>query len=611
MNVKMKKLISVILILSMIFTLGITSMTASAKYQETITTTWEEVSCFDFDAYSSERIDYTKYENVFHFRASEANYSTTQYANAGHKLYIGVYNDSAQTFGKYRVKNSISAVAPGSVAFKLANVIDSTKFVAGTTYKVTFDYKPEGFTYAKDGSTSSVNYFAVGDEVTENVPFTAADLAGVELTTPKAYILANVTSSSAVSNKGAANAVTNGEWGTAQTAEFVADADKHIGTVDSAGTTYGTLNGILKASTLRFEVPTATAKINGASYTILPTTFCVDNVKVLKKVVTKERTDDPNYTKTYDGSSKTDITSCGDGANPPELITDFGHSDATSIKQTIKTTKEYIGAGIRVQKLFGDLPPVNEDIGKVFEVSAWIYPEKTDNIPEDSTGTYIQMAMAAPYTSTNAWTSFYKAATYYVPWNEWTQIKIYHKVAEDCSMDNNNADGKGYNGRCDAVRIQSADCALDGNVVNTFYIDDVTVREIETDVETSSRPKVQQTLYKSEDGREDAMYSKIVITPGNNIKINKMYAYMLPTSLITNNIKNELAIADKKVVNLPKVNGEGTVTIFSVLTGIPATNIDITSKVAFTCDAPYLYGEQSGGTYYSSISSTVAELLNK
>lgn len=471
-------------------------------------------------------------------------------------------------------------------------------------------------------NTAAKKHLVVGNEKTDDVPFTLADLADVKHYTPAAFILKNVgaTAIASGSKSAAKKEVANGETKTVEIM-FTVPSDWTATSEFAAGggsneKQYGltTTSIVPNASSIRLPIAYATYTKDGTKYSFIPETISIGDVKISEQssvTIPEERSDNPNYTKTYDGSSKTDITGCGDGANTPAVVTDFGHSGDTSIKQTIKTTKEYLGAGIRVQNLFGDLPPVNEDIGKVFEISAWVYAEKTENIPEDSTGTYFEMAMAAPYAASNAWTSKYKSAIYYVPWNEWTQIKIYHKVAEDCSMDNNDADGKGNNGRCDAVRIQSADCTLDGNVVNTFYIDDVAVREIETDVETAKRPRVSQTLCKSEDGREDAIYSKIVVTPGNNVKISKMYAYMLPTSLITNNVKNELAKTDKNIVSLPKVNGEGTVTIFSVLTGIPATDIDITSKVAFTCDAPYLYGEQSAGTYYDTVNSTVAELLNK
>ena len=518
-----------------------------------------------------------------------------------------------------------STAAAGAACLKLHNVIDSTKFTEGKTYKISVKMRLTDYSvvtsFDANGTTKYKAYRAGDTAVTDdsgNVIVPTAEqiktAANNQLKLPTVFLMSDATKVNSANVNGTAitkagQLVANDEWTTIELPQFKATAD--MGTTTNIKYNNQGPYDILQYSVLRCNQNPVTVTVDGTKYTVIPSQIDVDDVLVSECTQVREDVTNGTYTKTYDGSSKTDITGCGDGANTPAVVTDFGHSGDTSIKQTIKTTKEYLGAGIRVQNLFGDLPPVNEDIGKVFEISAWVYAEKTENIPEDSTGTYFEMAMAAPYAASNAWTSKYKSAIYYVPWNEWTQIKIYHKVAEDYSMDNNDADGKGNNGRCDAVRIQSADCTLDGNVVNTFYIDDVAVREIETDVETAKRPRVSQTLCKSEDGREDAIYSKIVVTPGNNVKISKMYAYMLPTSLITNNVKNELAKTDKNIVSLPKVNGEGTVTIFSVLTGIPATDIDITSKVAFTCDAPYLYGEQSAGTYYDTVNSTVAELLNK
>ena len=66
----MKKLISVILILSMIFTLGITSMTASAKYE--LVDKWTTVSNFDFSQVESEELlDYSKFDGKVYMTAKK------------------------------------------------------------------------------------------------------------------------------------------------------------------------------------------------------------------------------------------------------------------------------------------------------------------------------------------------------------------------------------------------------------------------------------------------------------------------------------------------------------------------------------------------------------
>lgn len=99
----MKKLISVILILSMIFTLGITSMTASAKYyvskEATTEAAYTQISAFEFkDAVTDTYPDYTKYDGKYYATDTAAK-STMSFASSGGAVYKSVY-EAGQTCGK-------------------------------------------------------------------------------------------------------------------------------------------------------------------------------------------------------------------------------------------------------------------------------------------------------------------------------------------------------------------------------------------------------------------------------------------------------------------------------------------------------------------------------
>lgn len=616
----MKKIISVVLILTMILTLGISSFSVSAKYYQS-SSQWKAISKFDFTTRDDENaLDYSTYDGIWHTVSPKLSNgaqpgATLAFGYNGGSVYK-VNTDEGMQNGLYMrgAGATGTTAAPGTVALKLHNVIDSTKFVAGKKYKISMKLKVKEFAYVNSTKVSGKYYYLdVTDKASEDVPFTteqALEATGGKINSPQFFVLPNIGDGNAASVNGvslsaSSKPLDNNVWTTIELPAFTAVSG--MGTpVAGKGTSYTAFKTLPYAS-IRLNVKTTTATIGGTAYTLIPKFVSVDDIIIYEEEAVY--TDNPNYTKTYDGSSLENILSCGDGAAAPELATDFGYNDETSIKETVTANSN---AGIRVLKLFGDIAPINEDIGKTFEISAYVYPVKTEAIPEDSEGTYMEMTMASAYSTANVHKNGYRKAQFFLPWNQWSKVTIYHRVSDITSMNYDAGDGNNY--ICDAVRIQGAtlnSAYAGGNSVKEFYVDNITVKEV-TDVPGANEivmPEVSQTMYPATNG-SNAVFSEITITPSSTIYPAYICTYMLPTSLATatkfgSALTTEIGNADKKVLSIPRIIGgeeSGTIKVFSVLTDIPEDkkDTDITSRVVYSLSSPYLYSSN-----YSTVISSV------
>jgi len=150
-----------------------------------------------------------------------------------------------------------------------------------------------------------------------------------------------------------------------------------------------------------------------------------------------------------------------------------------------------------------------EDVGKTFEISFWVYADKSkgvykntvssiaDAIPftkeelDKSTGTYFNFALTGPdgqnYTyrhqndaSAAAHDEGYEqyTKTYFVKWNEWTEISLRYTVKE--AFLDNGSEEKGKNPAITGLKFFQNNCldfSVDQGLANTFYVDDLKVEE--------------------------------------------------------------------------------------------------------------------------------------
>jgi len=156
------------------------------------------------------------------------------------------------------------------------------------------------------------------------------------------------------------------------------------------------------------------------------------------------------------------------------------------------SNRNYANMGMKINNIFQGIPNT-DDVGKTYRISLYVYADKDSGVYQDNknrtefteemltqtTGTIIRLSLAGPDGSNYKYREGgEKAKTFTVPWNVWTKIQFEYTVTEGY-LDNGLTDSK-TNTLINAVRIDQMDAEgeVNSGVVNTFYVDDFSVKEV-------------------------------------------------------------------------------------------------------------------------------------
>ncbi len=222
-----------------------------------------------------------------------------------------------------------------------------------------------------------------------------------------------------------------------------------------------------------------------------------------------------NYTdfdKTISGNKHAAVTNWGDGREDPQVeASGITHTGTGALTQTSKSkpVKTATTGAMRIPNIF-HAPLTNEDIGRTFRISAWVYapsdsvyldkyyassdeetPSIDNPITDKGTGTKFAMGLGGipPHNGTDNKTvaSDYRNCVMYkvvkdVSYDTWTEFEIYWTVTEDEIAGAMDSTGK-YT-VIDALRIDQYVDGLTDTVpfMTKYYVDDICVEEIGTNI---------------------------------------------------------------------------------------------------------------------------------
>ncbi len=208
-------------------------------------------------------------------------------------------------------------------------------------------------------------------------------------------------------------------------------------------------------------------------------------------------------------------TGCGSDVNIVGNTADLSGVLAHSGHNALKWSGRFsANGGMKVEDIFmGKFD--EDDIGRKIRVSAWIYPDKSsgayklkwdetaqdyvenskvDTAEEYTAGevaafdkTVVNISFAGPNDAFYAYrTGNYNTKKFEVKWNEWNYIYT-DIIITDAILDNGIYDDSVKNPLISAIRIdqQGATGEADQAVVKTFYVDDITVEEINFSVSSA------------------------------------------------------------------------------------------------------------------------------
>lgn len=194
--------------------------------------------------------------------------------------------------------------------------------------------------------------------------------------------------------------------------------------------------------------------------------------------------------------------------NAADLSGVVAHSGTTAVKWAGRFSAN---GGLKIEDIFmGRFD--KEDIGRKIKVSVWVYADKSSGAYklnwDETKGDYVEtttkdenlkyseteladlektvicISLAGPNDNIYQYRSGnYNLKKYEINWNEWTKISTELVISEDV-LDNGITDQKAKNPLISAIRIdqQGATGQADQAVIDTFYIDDITIEEARFEV---------------------------------------------------------------------------------------------------------------------------------
>ncbi len=312
----------------------------------------------------------------------------------------------------------------------------------------------------------------------------------------------------------------------------------------------------------------------------------------------------------YSNSGDPFISSGGENSAGPEVVE---NEQAHSATKSVKKYNRYSNNGaIKFLNVFQSAL-VEQDLGKAFHISAWVYLDKsgglyykdydkTNNLSfpvtdeeeiAASEGQVVNIGMYGPQ-GTKYSTTAYQIVSKYVKWNTWTPLDIYFTIDEGAVTDSVNA-----------VRFcQVGQYPFAG----TFYVDDFAIEEI--DPSEIPAPAVDPTVTMSEakaaaNGAQDAYYYVTTVDLGTDCDIYKISTYFVPEDLKDD--KENYTVDEIEVPEIVSMDGgNGTVTFASVLTGIPD---DAKDRAIYANSSVYFFNGATTTTVSDEDTTTLNTVL--